>query len=114
MPSAFDAIMMQTATPALLRVFGIPAVHTTLAGDESNVTILFAEQSVAIGEYGERLEQQPTIQISTASGAGVGDTFTVAGDVTEDEPTPDDVVWKAASLISDDRYFRTFAVRVAP
>ena len=55
--------MMQTVTPALLRVFGIPAVHTTRAGDESNVTILFAEQSVAIGEYGERIEQQPTIQI---------------------------------------------------
>ena len=114
MPSAFDSIMMQTATPALLRVFGIPAVHTTREGDESNVTILFAEQSVAIGEYGERIEQQPTIQISTASGARVGDTFTVAGEVTDDEPTPDDVVWKAASLISDDRYFRTFAVRVAP
>jgi hypothetical protein len=58
--------MMQTATPALLRVFGIPAVHTTREG-ESNVTILFAEQSVAIGEYGERMEAQTTIQIPAAS-----------------------------------------------
>lgn len=113
MPSAFDSIMMQTVTPPCCGCSGFLR-FTTRAGDESNVTILFAEQSVAIGEYGERIEQQPTIQISTASGAGVGDTFTVAGDVTEDEPTPDDVVWKAASLISDDRYFRTFAVRVAP
>lgn len=111
--SALDAIMSNTGIPALLKQFGIPATHTNAEQDEIAVTIILETQAVPVGEYGERMEPQTTIQIPTASGAVVGDTFTVAGTETADDPYPDDVVWTAAQLLSDDGYFQVFAVRQA-
>ena len=111
--SAFDTIMTQTGVPALLRVMGIPATHTNSEQDEIAVTIILKTQTVAVGEYGERMEPQTTIQIPTASGAAVGNTFTIDGTVTEDDPDPDEVVWTAVQLLSDDGYLRKFAVRSA-
>lgn len=101
--SAFDGIMTQSGIPALLRILGIPATHTNAALDESAATIILKTEAVAVGEYGERMEPRTTVQIPSASGAVVGDTFTVAG------PT----VWTAVQLLSDDGYFRRFAVRSA-
>ena len=98
--SAFDTIMTQTGVPALLRVMGIPATHTNAALDETAVTIILKTEAVPVGEFGERMEPQTTVQIPAASGAVVGDTFTV-----------DDVAWTAVQLLSDDGYFRQFAVR---
>ena len=109
--SAFDTIMTQTGIPALLRVFGIPATHTNAAQDETAVTIILKTQAVHVGEFGERMEPQTTIQIAASTGAVVGDTFTVDGTVTDDDPYPDDVIWTAVQLLSDDGYLRTFAVR---
>lgn len=109
--SAFDRIMTQTGVPALLRVMGIPATHTNADLDETAVIVILKTESVSVGEYGERMETQTTIQIPAASGARVGDTFTVAGTVTVDDPLPDNVVWTAVQLISGNGYFRKFAVR---
>ena len=111
--SAFDGIMTQSGIPALLRILGIPAVHTTADLDDVAVTIILKTEAAPVGEYGERMEPRTTVQIPSASGAVVGDSFTVAGDPTEDDPEPDDVVWTAVQLLSDDGYLRRFAVRSA-
>lgn len=95
----------------MLRVYGIPATHITMDGDEVNVTVILDTATETVGEYGERKEQRWTLEIATSSNAVVGDTFTVAGTVTEDDPYPDEVVWTAAQIINDDGYTRKFAVR---
>lgn len=97
--------------PALLRVMGIPATHTNAALDETAVTIILKTEAVPVGEIGEHMEPQTTVQIAASSGAAVGDTFTVAGTVTADDPYPDDVVWTAVQLLSGDGYLRVFAVQ---
>lgn len=109
--SVLDRIMTQAGVPAILRFKGIPATHTNREQDETAATIILKTQAVATGEIGERREAQTTVEIPAASGAVVGDTFTVAGTVTADDPYPDDIVWTAAQLLSDDGYFRKFAVR---
>lgn len=109
--SRFDGIMSNIGIPALLKNFGIAATHTNADGDESAVTIILETQAVSVGEFGERMEPQTTVQAAKSTGAVVNDTFTVAGTVTDDDPYPDDVVWTAVQLLSDDGYLRTFAVR---
>ena len=109
--SLFDTIMRDSGIPAFQAVFGIPALHTNSDGDEVTVTVLFSQQIVPVGEFGERAELQRTLEIPVASGAQVGQTFAVAGTVTDDDPYPDDVIWTATQLLNDDGYFRTFAVR---
>ncbi len=109
--SLFDVIMRDSGIPAFQAVFGIPALHTNADGDEVPVTVLFSQQIVPVGEFGERAELQMTLDIPVSSGARVGQTFAVAGTVTDDDPYPDDVVWTATQLLADDGYFRTFAVR---
>lgn len=109
--SLFDDVMRDTGIPIISEVFGVPALHTNADGDEVPVTVLFGQQIVPVGEFGERAELQRTLDIPVASEARVGQTFAVAGDVTEDDPYPDDVVWTATQLLNDDGYFRTFAVR---
>ncbi len=108
--SLFDGIMRDTAIPALESVFGIAAVHANAEGDDVAVTILLGRELAAVGEYGERMEMRETLEISAESGAVVGQTFTVAGDVTDDDPFPDDVVYTATQLLADDGYMRKFAV----
>lgn len=96
----------------LLTVWGAEALHTAVAtSDESTVRIVLETELVAVGEVGERMEPRPTLEVLASTGAVVGDTFTVAGTVTVDDPLPDDVVWTAVQLISDDGYTRKFAVR---
>ena len=109
--SLFEDVMRDTGIPIISEVFGGPALHTNSDGDEGPVTVLFGQQIVPVGEFGERAELQMTLAIAASSGARVGQTFAVAGDVTDDDPYPDDVVWIAAQLLNDDGYFRTFAVR---
>jgi hypothetical protein len=109
--SLVDRIMRQTAIPALLTQFGIPATHVNRDGDETVVTVILGTELAAVGDYGERMEPRTTLQLPTTSGAQVGDQFHIAGDVTDDDPFPDDGVWSAVQLIADDGYFRTFAVR---
>jgi len=96
------------ATANLMAVWGGPALHTSAATQgEATVSIVLDTQAVPVGEFGERMELQTTVQIAASSGAAVGDTFTVASD-----PTP--VIWTAVQLLSDDSYLRTFAVRKEP
>lgn len=108
--SLFDGIMRDAAIPALESVFGIAAIHANAEGDDVAVTILLGRELAAVGEYGERMEMRETLEISAESGAVVGQTFTVAGDVTTDDPFPDDVVYTATQLLADDGYMRKFAV----
>jgi hypothetical protein len=95
----------------LLTTFGRPARHENADGDEAAVLIVLDTQAVAVGNFGERMEPQTTIEVTAASGASVGDTFYLPGEVTTDDPFPDEVVWTAAQLLSDDGYTRRFAVR---
>ncbi|MCP5197660.1 MAG: hypothetical protein H6974_12890 [Gammaproteobacteria bacterium] len=112
MLSKLDTIMANRGIPAILRWRGIPATHTIAAtGDEIAVTVIVQVEAVPVGEYGERMEMQTTLQIPASSGAVVGDTFTVDGTATEDDPYPDDVIWKAVQLLSDDGTFRKFVVQ---
>ncbi|HOX59648.1 MAG TPA: hypothetical protein PLC99_22430 [Verrucomicrobiota bacterium] len=108
--SRLDAIMTQQGVPALLRVVGDAAVHTH-AGDDFAVQIIFRKETDLMGEFGGYAESLTTVQIPSQSGAVVGDTFTVPGVVTEDDPYPDDVIWTAVQLLSDNGYLRKFAVR---
>jgi hypothetical protein len=108
--SLFDSIMRDSAIPALEEVFGVAAVHENADGDEVAVTIMLGQELAAVGEFGERMEMRETLEISAESGALVGQTFTVAGDVTADDPVPDDIVYTATQLLADDGYFRKFAV----
>lgn len=106
--ATFNAMAHDLAT-----AFGVVAVHTRGDGDEASVRIILGADVVAVGEFGERMEAQTTAQVPAASGAKVGDTFTVAGIATDEDPYPDDAVWIAAQLLSDDGYMRAFAVRPA-
>ena len=108
--SLFDAIMRDSAIPALETVFGIAATHTNAEADEVAVTIMLGEELAPVGEYGERMEMRETLEIAASSGALVGQTFAVAGDPTEDDPAPDDVIYTATQLLADDGYLRKFAV----
>lgn len=76
--SAFDTIMTQTGVPALLRVLGVPATHTNSDGDDVAVTVILKTGTVAVGDFGERLEYQTTLQLASSAGARVGDVFTLA------------------------------------
>lgn len=109
--SLFDEVMRDVGIPVFEEVFGVPALHTNSDGDEVAVIVLFSQQVVPVGEFGERAELQTTLDIPVASGAQVGQTFAVAGTATDDDPYPDDVIWTATQLLNDDGYFRTFAVR---
>lgn len=109
--SLFDDVMRAVGLPVFEDVFGVPATHTNSDGDEVTVIVLFSQQIVPVGEFGERAELQRTLDIPVSSDARVGHTFAVAGTVTDDDPDPDDVIWTATQLLNDDGYFRTFAVR---
>jgi hypothetical protein len=95
----------------LMAKFGREMTRTAANGEETLVMGVVNTQAVAVGEFGERMDAQTTLQIAAATGAVVGDTYTYAGTSTEDDPYPDDVVWAAAQLISDDGFVRVFAVR---
>lgn len=98
-----DLVATLTAVSAnLLDVFGAPATLTH-AGTTTPVLVVLESAVVPVGEFGERMEQQTTVEILTASGATVGDTFTVGF-----------AVWTAVQLLSDDGYIRKFAVRSEP
>lgn len=112
--SLFDEVMRDVGIPVFSEVFGVPAIHTNADGDEVPVTVQFSQQIVPVGEFGERAELQTTLAIPASSGARVGQTFTVENDATEDDPYPDPTVWTATQLLSDDGYFRTFALRNTP
>jgi hypothetical protein len=108
--SLFDAIMRDSAIPALETVFGIAATQTNAEADEVAVTVMLGEELAPVGEYGERMELRETLEIAASSGALVGQTFAVAGTPTEDDPLPDDTVYTATQLLADDGYLRKFAV----
>lgn len=103
--SQFDDIMTRVGVPVRLRIWGIPATHTPAGQAGVAATIIIKTQITLVGEFGvgERTEYQTTVGIPAASGAAVGDTFTVGS-----------TVWTAVQLLSDDGYFRKFAVRSEP
>ena len=109
--SLFDAIMNTVGVPTLLAQFGVPVTHTNGDGDEATIQAILESALVAVGEYGERMEPQTTVTVAKSAGAAVGHTFSHAGEVTDDDPYPDDVVWTAAQAMSDDGYLVQFAVR---
>jgi hypothetical protein len=108
--SLFDGIMRDSAIPALETVFGVAAIHTNAESDEVPVTIMLGQELAPVGEYGERMEMRETLELSAESGALVGQVFAVAGDQTEDDPDPDDVIYTTTQLLADDGYLRKFAV----
>lgn len=109
--SLFATIMRESGIPALQAVFGIPVVHMNTVNDEVTITAMMETELAPVGEFGERMEPRWTAEVAKSAGVQVGDTLTVAGTVTEDDPYPDDVVWTTTQVISDDGYTVKFAVR---
>jgi len=109
--SLFDTIMKESGVPAFQAVFGIPVLHTNADGDEVTITAMLDTEVAPVGEYGERMESRWTAEVAKSAGVQVGDTLTHAGETTEDDPYPDDVVWTLAQVIADDGYTVRFAVR---
>lgn len=105
--ATFTAVAADLST-----AFGRTAVHTH-AGEDAEVRIVVESALIAVGDFGERMEMQTTITVQKSAGVHIGDTFTLPGDVTADDPYPDDVVWTVAQLISDDGYLQVYAVRSA-
>ena len=103
--------LFHAVTDDLLQLFGRAMIRTDAEGNETAVRAVLAESTEGFGDFGERRGQQWTLELSSASGAVVGDMFTCPGTPTADDPYPDDEVWVAAQLIIDDGYTRKFAVR---
>lgn len=97
MASLFDTIMTDSAIPALQAVFGVAGTHNPGA---AAVTVMLAQEVVAVGEFGERMETHWTLEIPSASGAVVGQSVVV-----------DSTTWYLRQLLADDGYLRKFAVR---
>lgn len=112
--SLFDAIMTESAIPALEEVFGIAATHTNAEGDESAVTVLRQTELAPVGEFGERMEERTTLELAKRHAAAIGDTFSIENDPTDDDPDPDPTVWQATQLLADDGYLQKFAVIEIP
>lgn len=108
--SAADRVWQTAGIPALLRAFGIPALHTHGAQPAVAITVIPRLEAVAVGDFGERMESRMTIQCAVSTGATVGDTFSITPDPTVDNPTPTPMIWRAAQLIADNGLMRTFAV----
>jgi len=109
--SLFDVIMRDSGIPAFQAVFGIPVTHTNADGDEVTITAMLDTEVAPVGEYGERMEARWTAEVAKSASAQVGDTLSHAGEVTDDDPYPDDVVLTLAQVIADDGYTVRFAVR---
>lgn len=109
--SAFADLMTNAAIPALLSVFGIPATHINSEGDEVEVTIILEQQHDPLLLSEPWPQRQWTIQVAKATAAVPGDTFVLAGTVTDEDPYPDDITWQADTLLNDDGYFMTFTAR---
>jgi hypothetical protein len=109
--SRFDAIMSNVGIPALLTAFGITATHVNADGDEVAVTIILEQQQDPLALAEPWPQRQWTVQVAKSVNPKPGDTFTIAGDVTDDDPYPDDTVWQADTVINDDGYLVTLAVR---
>lgn len=103
MSSQFDDIMARVGAPVRLRMWGIPATHTPAGQAGVAVTIILKTDVVPVGEIGEWVGPQTTVEIPVSSDAKVGDTFTVGS-----------TVWTAVQLLSDNGRFRKFAVRSEP
>lgn len=103
---ALATTFRQVATD-LLSHFGRPVVHTNADGDEATIQAVLEQEAVAVGDYGERMEPRWAATLSTASGARVGDTLTVAAD----DPDEDDPVWTLTQALDDDGFVQRFALR---
>lgn len=109
--SLFDAVMRASGIPALETAFGVPMTHINDEGDEVAVTGILETAMVPVGDFGERMEPRTTITVAKSAAVAVGDTLSYAGEVTDEDPLPDDVVWTMAQIIEDDSYLVRFAVR---
>jgi hypothetical protein len=98
----------------LLTTFGRPARHENADGDEAEVQIILEQQQDPLALTDPWPQRQWTIQVSKQIGAKPKDTFTIPGEATDDDPFPDDEVWQADTVIDDDGFFITFAVRRLP
>lgn len=108
--SLFDDIMTESAIPAIEEVFGIAATHTNADSDELAVTVMLQRELLPTGEFGERMEERMTLELAKSHGAAIGDTFAIANDATDDDPDPDQTIWQATQLLTDDGYMQKFAV----
>lgn len=108
--SRFNQIMTGIAIPALLDAFAIPVIHTNSADVEAAITAIIEQAAVAVGDYGERVENRWTATLPVAAGAVVGDTLTVAAD----NPADDDMIWQLTQVLDHDGYLQRFALRIAP
>lgn len=102
MSSRFAEIMNQTAVPAMMRVFGVAAIHTNSDSDVVLISAIIEYESVEIGEFSERIENQWTATVAKSTGVTINDTLTVEADE-----------WRITQLITDDGYMLKFAIRRA-
>ena len=65
----------------------------------SGVTVMMQMELMAVGEFGERMEERMTLELAKSRGAAIGDIFTV-----------DTVNWQTTQLLADDDYLQKFAV----
>lgn len=65
----------------------------------SGITVMMQTELVAVGEFGERMEERMTLELAKSHGALVGDVFAVDG-----------TNWQTTQLLTDDGYLQKFAV----
>lgn len=65
----------------------------------SGITVMMQMGLVAVGEFGERMEEQMMLELAKSHGAAVGDIFAVDG-----------TNWQTTQLLTDDGYLQKFAV----
>ena len=98
-------------TQGLLSVFGRPVLHSAGGGASATVLAVIREAQDALALSDPFPQRQWTARVAKSAGVAPGDTLTHAGVVTADDPDPDDVVWRAEEVLSDDGFVVTLAIR---
>lgn len=65
----------------------------------TGIIVMMQMELIAIGEFGERMEERQTVELAKSHGANVGDTFII-----------DEKTYEATQLLNDDNYLQKFAV----
>lgn len=100
--SRLDQIMQTVGMPAFERVMGDAATYTPAGAAPVATWAILNRGSVAVGEFGERLEHRLTAQLpkTDAPDPQPGDALTVAG-----------TVYRIDQAVNDDGLFVEVAIR---
>jgi len=93
----------------LLQTFGREVRHE--GAEDTLIFAVIREAQDALALSDPFPQRQWTAQVAKSAGVAPGDTLTHAGVVTADDPDPDDVVWRAEEVLSDDGFVVTLAIR---